>query len=349
MQLTSKELFFKACTGETNLPRPPVWFMRQAGRYLPEYQAIRKKIKFLELCRNPELAVEVSIQPVEIVGVDAAIIFSDILLPLADFGIEVDFPETGGIKVWAPDNLQIGSPQIGPNIKATTSAITLLKKQLAAKNLEVPVLGFCGAPWTLANYILEGGTARGGDFFKAKQLAWSNPQKLKGLLDSLTEMMIVYLKAQIEAGADAVQLFDTWGGELSAGDFAQFALPYYKMIFNALPKNTPKILFVKGVSPYIEHVANVGADVLSVDWKISLTEAWNRLEKQSNCSIKCLQGNLDPIALTAAPEAVTQLTKNIIAEGQQLNCGHILNLGHGVTPNALVDSAKAFVNSSKIS
>jgi uroporphyrinogen decarboxylase len=347
MSLSSRELFFKACSGESNMQRPPVWFMRQAGRYLPEYQAVRKKVKFLDLCRNPELAAEVSLQPVEIIGVDAAIIFSDILLPLADFGIEVDFPEAGGIKVNLPEGKTLGNFQIGSNIQATCAAIKVLKHNLKAKNFEVPVLGFAGAPWTLANYILEGGSSKAGEFKKAKQLAWTEPARMHELLDSLADMTILYLNAQIEAGAEVVQLFDTWAGELSSQDFAEFAAPYLKKILAGVNSSVPKILFVKGVNPYLTQVASLGADVLSVDWKISLTEAWQRLEQTSGNTIKCLQGNLDPALLTVSAEITSAATKKIIEEGRQLTCGHILNLGHGVTPDAKVESAKAFVNAGK--
>jgi uroporphyrinogen decarboxylase len=347
MSISSKELFFKACQGQQNLIRPPVWFMRQAGRYLPEYQAIRSKVTFLELCRNPALAAEVSLQPVELIGVDAAIIFSDILLPLADFGIEVNFPEGGGIKVRLPQGKILGDFQIGSNIGATTAAISILKEQLASKSLDVPVLGFAGAPWTLANYILEGGSSRAGEFLKTKQLAWKDPAALHALLQPLAQMTSLYLNAQIKAGASAVQLFDTWAGELSQEDFAEFVTPYLKMILASLPAGVPKILFLKGVSPYIKQVASLGADVLSLDWKTSLTEAWENLKVAPGNTVKCLQGNLDPLKLTVPPEITYLQTKKLILEGQKLGCGHILNLGHGVTPNAIVESTKAFVRASK--
>ncbi|MDJ0625801.1 MAG: uroporphyrinogen decarboxylase [Candidatus Caenarcaniphilales bacterium] len=347
MFLSSKELFLRAFSGDKDLPRPPVWFMRQAGRYLPEYQAIRKKVKFLDLCRNPELAAEVSLQPVEIIDVDAAIIFSDILLPLADFGVDVQFPESGGIKVNLADGNTLKNFQVGPNIQATCKAIQILKAQLKQKNLEVPVLGFCGAPWTLANYILEGGSSKNRELIQAKQLAWSNPDELKSILSSLSKAMIVYLQEQISSGADAVQLFDTWAGELSEQDFCEFVLPYIKEIFSALPTEIPKILFIKGVNPYIEHVSDIGADVLSVDWKTSLTQAWDRLSTTPGNTIKCLQGNLDPHILTIEPQIAYQQTKKIIEEGKRIGCSHILNLGHGVTPNAKVESAKAFVKAAK--
>lgn len=345
--LSSRELFLNACNGESKLVRPPVWFMRQAGRYLPEYRAIRQKVSFLELCRNPELAAEVSLQPVEIIGVDAAIIFSDILLPLADFGIEVAFPEQGGIKVSMDTNAKLNEFKIGQNVEATCAAIKILKEKLKAKDLQVPVLGFAGAPWTLANYILEGGSSRKGEFMEAKRLAWSDPAKMDELLAALTQMTIVYLKAQIAAGAEAVQLFDTWAGELTQEDFNRFVIPCVKNIFAALPTETPKILFVKGVSPYIEQVANVGADVLSLDWKITLTDAWAKINKVKGNTIKCLQGNLDPLKLTAPPEITYRETQKLIEEGRKLKCGHILNLGHGVTPEANVESTKAFVRASK--
>jgi uroporphyrinogen decarboxylase len=344
MILNSKELFFEACRGNADLPRPPVWFMRQAGRYLPEYQVVRQKLKFLELCCNPELAAEVSLQPIEIIGVDAAIIFSDILLPLRDFGIEVDFPEIGGIRIAACSEPNFKNFQIAENIKATCKAISILQRKLISKNLQVPVLGFAGAPWTLLNYILEGGSSRNGEFKKAKQLAYCEPQKAHNWLKALSEMTIVYLKAQIEAGAEAVQLFDTWAGELTEEAFEAFVLPYCKIIFAELPKDIPKIFYLKNVGSYLELISQSGADILSLDWKLSLTSASERIK--GSC-IKCLQGNLDPLLLTLDPEIVLRETKKIIEEGRKLKCAHILNLGHGITPDAKVESAKAFVKAAK--
>jgi uroporphyrinogen decarboxylase len=346
-KLNSRELFLKACAGDCDLFRPPVWFMRQAGRYLPEYQAIRKQVKFLELCRNPALAAEVSLQPVEIIGVDAAIIFSDILLPLADFGIEIDFPESGGIKVNLPDTHKLSNFKIGSNIQSTISAIKILGEKLKEKDLQVPVLGFAGAPWTLANYIYEGGTGRKGEFSKAKQMIYENPAKIKELLQALSDMTITYLQAQIEAGAEAVQLFDTWAGELTQDDYAEFAFPFAEKVFSELPRNIPKIYYMKGVSPYLSQIATIGADILSVDWKVSLTQAWNQVSSVNGNTIKCLQGNLDPLILTTNTSMVKTNTKKIIEEGKTLGCGHILNLGHGVTPDAKVDCTKAFVMTSK--
>lgn len=338
--INSKELFFKACQGETNLKRPPVWFMRQAGRYLPEYQAVRKKFKFLELCLNPEWAAEVSVQPVELIGVDAAIIFSDILLPLNDFGIKVDFPESGGISIHSPEQ-PIGKFELGENSKATCAAISTLHKKLKAKNLEVPVLGFAGAPWTLLNYILEGGSSkRVGEFIKAKQLILNNPQKAHIWLQALSELSLKYLQAQIKAGAEAVQLFDTWAGELTLEEFENFVLPYLKSIFEQIPDTVPKIFYMKGISPYLEIAQNCGASIISLDWKISLSKAETLI---TNSKVKCLQGNLDPLVLTTEPKIVLQQTKKIIAEGQKIKFGHILNLGHGIMPNAKVENTKAFV------
>jgi len=338
----------KACEGQSGLVRPPVWFMRQAGRYLPEYRAIREKVSFLELCRSPELAAEVSLQPVDLLGVDAAIIFSDILLPLADFGFKVDFPDKGGIKIgFDLSAVKLKSFQAGMNVEATCQAITLLKGKLKDKGLEVPVLGFAGAPWTLANYIFEGGSAQGGEFKAAKKTLWTNPNFVKDTLDELSEMTIVYLKSQINAGADAVQLFDTWAGELAQDDFHEYVLPQYKRIFQALPKTTPKILFIRGVAPYLEAVASVGADVLSLDWKVDLTDTWNKLKSINGNTIRCLQGNLDPFLLTSSAEAVKHKTLKIIEAGRSLSGGHILNLGHGVTPDANLNAVKAFVEASK--
>ena len=348
--LSSKELVLAASKGEKH-NIPPIWFMRQAGRYLPEYRNIRQQVKFLELCRNPELAAEVSVQPIEIFGLDAAIIFSDILLPLADFNLELEFPDTGGIKI--SGDLEIDNFEIGENISATCQAIKILKNKLQNKNLEVAVLGFAGAPWTLANYILEGGTRSAtlkGEFGdKAKKQAWLKPTETKALMHKLSLMTINYLKAQIEAGVDAIQLFDTWAGELSETDFIEFVLPSLKFIFSELPADLPKILYIKGISPYIQHLADCGASILSIDWKTSLTQASLRLETNKNNKIVALQGNLDPLILTLDnPEIVKTQTQRIICEGRELkNYGHIMNLGHGVTPQAKVENVKAFIQATR--
>ncbi|MDX1917879.1 MAG: uroporphyrinogen decarboxylase [Candidatus Caenarcaniphilales bacterium] len=342
MSISSKELFLGACQGKKVASHPPVWIMRQAGRYLPQYQAIRDKVSFLELCRDPKLATKVSLQPIDLIGVDAAIVFSDILLPLIDFGIEVNFPESGGIKLEWQLEKPLGFFTPGANVAATTETISLIAAELSPK--AIPVLGFAGAPWTLAHYIIEGGSLRGKEqASKARHLSWTNAPLLHELLGDLANMTALYLKAQIRAGADAIQLFDTWAGELSPRDFQHFVIPYLQKVLSLLPQNTPKIYYIKGVSPYLELIAPLGFDVLSIDWKISLSTAWQRVSSVPGNTIKCLQGNLDPVKLEIDPELVERETHHLVQEGQSLPCGHILNLGHGITPSAKVECAKAFV------
>lgn len=325
---------------------PPVWIMRQAGRYMPEYRAIRSQMSFLELCRSPETACEVSLQPIDIVKTDFAIIFSDILLPLCDYGIGVEFPNTGGINITANnlDNLEYSDQG---NISATCQAIKLLRQELNNRNLqETPIFGFCGGPWTLATYILEGGTAR--EFTQAKSLLLSNSEKAHKLLDQLSNSMAEYLNKQIEAGANIIQIFETWSGELTQEQFKNIVKPYLKKILAQLPETTPKSLYLKNITPYLYDLADIGFDVISIDWKISLTNAWEILSNNPDNTVKCLQGNLDPVLLTLDnTETIKQAIINNIKEGQALPCNHILNLGHGITPNAKVSNAQLFVETAK--
>lgn len=344
--MNSRELFLQSAQGNPFSDRPPVWFMRQAGRYLPQYMAIRKNHKFWEMCLNPELAAEISYQPIEEFGMDAAIIFSDILLPLMDMGIKVNFPEGGGIKISTDKPLTEMTYSIGDKTTATINAIRSLKTKLQSGKKEVALLGFAGAPWTLSNYILEGGSSKDG-FKRSKQLAWSNPKDYQKALNILSEMTIEYLNAQIEAGADAVQLFDSWAGELTQEDFEELALPSIKKIFKALPKDTPKILFIKSGAHYLESLSDCGADVLSLDWRVDMAKSWKKIKAKKKRSVKALQGNLDPLILTSTPEIVKSKTLSLIDSMRELDCGFIANLGHGVTPEAKIECVRSFIDTVK--
>ena len=342
MKDSRQKLFDKAISGEKT-KRHLLWMMRQAGRYLPEYRELRKKYSFLEMCRTPNLAAEVSLQPLEILNVDLVIVFSDILLPLCDYGIELDFPEEGGLRIdYKEYELLKGSA--GKNIGATLETIRQLKNELEKK--EIPVLGFSGAPWTLLNYLLEKGSSN--KFFKAKEKAWTEPKEIHSLLKRLTSITIDYLQRQISAGASAVQIFDTHAGELSSSDFENFALPYLKEIFQSLPPEVPKILYVKDLSGNVGKIADIGINILSVDSRISLNSAWEELSRNKNNTIQCLQGNLEPAILEmketdASLEFIQKRTGEIICEAESLPCGHIMNLGHGITPSAKIENVKAFI------
>src|SRR5271155_1106265 len=281
-----KELLLRACRFEP-VERVPVWIMRQAGRYLPEYQAVRKDHTFLQICKTPEVAAEVSLQPFRILGVDAVIVFSDILIVAEAMGLPLDVPDSGPIlsnpvrDMPAVQRLREFDPEhetkfVGDDIRA-------ICRELGP---DVPVIGFAAAPWTLACYMIEGRTR--GDISRAKALLREQPALLRELLDRIARSTAAYLQSQIAAGAAAIQLFDTWAGELDPADYAAFALPATQIIFDALaPTRVPKILFAKGSAPLLDSLAQSGAEVLSVDWTTDLAEARRTLGRRI-----ALQGNV---------------------------------------------------------
>src|SRR5579863_5023975 len=267
-----KDLFLRACRFES-VDRVPVWIMRQAGRYLPEYQAVRAKHTFLEVCKTPELAEEVSLQPFRVLGVDAIIVFSDILIVAEAMGLPLDVPDSGPVlsnpvrDLAAVRRLRDFDPSI--DTRFVGDAIRAICKEAGP---EVPVIGFAAAPWTLACYMIEGQTR--GNISRAQQMLREEPQVVRELLDRIARATAGYLKAQISAGASVVQLFDTWAGELTRGEYENFELPATRMIFEALGSaDVPRILFAKGSARHLESLANSGADVVSVDWNTDLAEA----------------------------------------------------------------------------
>jgi uroporphyrinogen decarboxylase len=313
--------------------------MRQAGRYLPEYREIRQKVSFLELCKNTDLAAEVSLQPYRILGVDAVIFFSDILIPveamgagvsLTDKGPEIEHPIRGGKDV---ESLSIPDP--ASEVPFVGSIIKKLRREL---HDEVPLIGFAGAPWTLASYLVEGGGSK--SFAEIKGLAYREPRVLHALLDKLTSTVISYVLFQIEAGVQVIQLFDTWAGELNRADYEEFALPYTKRIFEAIGGRVPRIHYLNGCAAILESVAKCGADVLSIDWRISLSEVRRRVGDEI-----AVQGNLDPCELLGSKERLVAKTKQILGEAGPV--GHILNLGHGILPQTPVENARAFIETAK--
>jgi uroporphyrinogen decarboxylase len=315
--------------------------MRQAGRYLPEYRAIRAKVDFMSLCKTPELAAEISLQPYRILGVDAVIVFSDILIPVEAMGQQVQISEERGPQILDPirsrqqvDRLIVPDPLEKTHFVMET--IRLLRRQLDG---EVPVIGFAGAPWTLAAYMIEGGGSR--NCAEIKRMMYVEPALLEALLDKIADAVILYLKAQIEAGAQVVQLFDTWAGELSPEDYERFALPYQQKIFDSIDRSAaPAILFVNGCGAVLEKMARSGADVLSIDWRVELSQARARLGPDI-----ALQGNLDPCALLSTPEIIKSKVRRLVEAGGGRR--HILNLGHGVLPATPVENARAFVDAAK--
>ena len=334
-QENRKELFLRACRFEP-VDRVPVWIMRQAGRYLPEYQAVRAHHSFLEICKTPELAAEVSIQPFRVLGVDAIIVFSDILIVAEAMGMPLDVPDSGPVlsnpvrDINAVRRLRDFDP--ASETRFVGDAIRTICRETGPT---VPVIGFAAAPWTLACYMIEGQTR--GDISQAKRLLRDEPETVRQLLDRIARVTARYLKFQIEAGAAVVQLFDTWAGELTPDEYDEFERPATAAIFDALGKGgTPKILFAKGSARHLENLARTGADVLSVDWHTDLGEARRTLG-----STVALQGNVDPSVLLGDVANVRRAAREAIEKTAGL--GHILNLGHGILPPTPVANARAFV------
>src|SRR5713101_9158085 len=328
--INRKELFLGACRGEV-LPRVPVWMMRQAGRYLPEYREIRAKHAFLEVCKTPQLAVEVSIQPFRRLGVDAIIVFSDILIPAEAMGLPLELGDDGPnlpnpVRSRADvDRLKSFDPETETGF--LPEAIRRIVKSLGP---DLPVLGFAGAPWTLACYMVEGKTKEG--FATVKSFLSHEPKTFRELLHRIAQATIPYLKAQIAAGATAVQLFDTWCGELNAQDYEDFALPAVQEIILAIGGSVPVIYYTRASQHLLPAVARSGATVLSVDWRVDLGEIRKMLGPRI-----VLQGNVDPAVLLGPPQKIRGVTLATI--GSLWGRGHILNLGHGILQQTPVENA----------
>lgn len=331
------DTFLRACRGE-EVAYTPVWLMRQAGRYLPEYQSVRSNVDFLTLCKNPQLAVEVTLQPVDILGVDAAILFSDILIPLEPMGMRLEFSEKEGPVLSEPvrnksavDRLII--PDVEEDLPFIFNTIRLLRKELEHK---VPLVGFSGAPFTLATYMIEGGTSK--NFLNTKKIMFQSGPVFHYLMEKLTDMVISYLSAQIKAGAQAVQIFDTWAGILSRVDYKQFVFPHVKRAIAEIRKEgAPIIYFVNDCAALLAEIKKTGADVVGVDWRVDMADAIKKLGKKV-----VVQGNLDPCALFLPQEKLEDRVKDVLWKGESAR-GHIFNLGHGVLPQTPVESVIALV------
>jgi uroporphyrinogen decarboxylase len=328
-------LFLRACRREP-VPRTPIWMMRQAGRYLPAYRATRAKAgSFLALCQSPDLACEVTLQPIDEFGFDAAILFSDILVTLPGMGIEIDFPDAGP-KIANPvrtsaDIAKLAVPEPVPYV---IDAVRTIRKALADR---VPLIGFAGAPLTMLTYAVEGGGSK--DYAHTKKLLYGAPKDAHALLDKLAQTCAVFLEAQVRAGADVVQIFDSWGGIVSPGDFREYPLRYAKQVIAHLRTTcpgTPIIYFVNGCAPYLDDYASCGADVLGVDWRVGIDEVRRRVGDGV-----ALQGNLDPGALFAPPADIRARVADILARAGDV--GHIFNLGHGVLPETDPEHVRAMV------
>ena len=333
------DLFLRACRGEA-VERLPVWMMRQAGRYMSEYRELRARHDFLTLCRTPELAAEVTLQPVDKVGVDAAILFADILLPLDAMGgglrfVKGDGPVFDHPVRQAADLSHLKRPDVEKDLGYVYDAIRLLRRELEGR---VPLIGFAGTPWTLAAYIVEGGTSKSF----AHLLGWSyrDPRGFGELLDLLADVSLEYLQGQIEAGAQALQLFDTWGGLLDAERFRALALPRVLRIVEGLGDKVPVIYYIRGANHLLEVLRELPVRGLSVDWRTPLSEVRRKVGNRFT-----LQGNLDPGALLGTPESIEQAVIRVIEDGR--GGPHIVNLGHGILPMTPVDNARAFIEAAK--
>lgn len=333
------DLIVKTLLGEET-ERTPVWMMRQAGRYLPEYIRLREKYSFFERCQKPELACEITLQPVDIVGVDAAILFSDILVVPQAMGLEVQLIEKLGPLLPQPvktqaDMQRVRVPDVNETLGYVFEAIKLIKQEL---NGRVPLIGFAGAPWTLLCYMVQGKGSK--TFDEAKAFCYQQPELAHQLLQMITDTTIAYLKGQVAAGADVVQVFDSWGGLLSKKDFETFSLQYIRQIVAAIKEDAPTIIFAKGAWSSLPEMAATGAHGLGIDWCIE-----PQFARQLAGDAVTLQGNFDPAKLLSPIPVIQKETKEML---QAFGSGrHIANLGHGILPNVPVDHAKAFVNTVK--
>lgn len=318
--------FLRACRREP-VDATPVWFMRQAGRYMPEYRRLRERYSMLELCKKPELATEVTLQPIKAHAVDAAILFADILLPLEPMGAPFDFAAGEGPRIFEPvrdrqgvSRLRVIEPK--DELSHVMEAVRMIRKELDGKT---PLIGFAGAPFTLASYLIEGG--KSSHFIRTKGLMYSEPDVWAELMGKLAEVTRRYLLAQVEAGAQAIQIFDSWVGELSPNDYVEFIQPYLRPVFQALePTGVPVIHFGTGTGSLLELQKQTGGTVIGVDWRTPLDVARARLG-----SDVALQGNLDPHLLAAPRPRLRAAVEDVLRRGGSV--GHIFNLGHGIMPH----------------
>ena len=333
----TKHPFLAACRREQTV-YTPVWLMRQAGRYMEEYRNLRAQHDFLELCKRPDLAAEITVTPVERLGVDAAILFADILLILEPMGIGLQYSKGDGPVIHRPvrsgkdiDALKNFDPQ-----QELSFVYDAVKKIRVALDDKVPLIGFAGAPFTLASYLIEGGGSR--NYIHTKRLFYGAPDAWKRLMERLAKVIAEYLNLQIDAGAEAVQLFDSWAGCLTPGDYERFALPYTKAVIDAVTPGIPVIHFSTGTAGSLKNIRSAGGDVIGLDWRVNLDEGWATVGHDI-----AVQGNFDPVALFAPPKEIKARVAEILgrAAGRP---GHIFNLGHGVLPETPVDHVVALVD-----
>ncbi|MDA8731894.1 uroporphyrinogen decarboxylase [Luminiphilus sp.] len=343
MASLENDRFLRALLREP-VDRTPLWMMRQAGRYLPEYREIRAEAgSFMSLCTNPELACEVTLQPLRRYAMDAAILFSDILTVPDALGLGLYFSEGEGPRFERPISTAAEINALDPARAASElgyvmDAVSLIRKELKGS---IPLIGFAGSPWTLATYMVEGGSSK--DFAKVKSLAFNEPELMHQLLSKLATSVAAYLSEQIHSGAQAVQIFDTWGGALSHNAYREFSLRYMAEIIDQLPREAdgrkvPVIVFTKGGGQWLEAIADCGADAVGLDWTTDIGAARERVGDRV-----CLQGNMDPTLLNASPERIREEVGQILTSFGEGN-GHVFNLGHGITPGIDPDHVAAMVD-----
>jgi len=336
--MTSRDRFLAACAG-TALERPPLWVMRQAGRYLPEYRALKAQSSFLHMVRTPELATEVTLQPLRRFALDAAILFSDILVIPEALGQGYQFRDGGGIgmeyrlETRAQVDALAPADAVPEKLRYVADTLALLKKELAGSRA---LLGFGGSPWTLATYMVEGGSSE--EFERIKQLFYTDRGTFDALLEKLTAALVTYFRMQIAAGADAIQIFDSWGGIIAGKDYEAASLRWIRQIVAALPADFPVILYAKGTAPHLCDQAFTGVRVVSVDWTNDLAVVRRTLP--ANVAV---QGNLDPVLLNTTPDIVRRETARLL-ESMRGTRGHIFNLGHGIMPHAKIECMQALVD-----
>ena len=337
MRPIMNDRFLKACRREP-VDCTPVWFMRQAGRYMVEYRRLREKHSILELCKTPELAAQVTLQPIDRFALDAAIIFADILLPLEPMGLSLEFAEGEGPIIHNPvrDRAAVDRLKVidDTELQYVMDAISLTRKMLAGR---VPLIGFAGAPFTLASYAIEGGSSR--NYIHTKQMMYREPETWHRLMGKFARVITGYLRRQIKAGAQAVQLFDSWVGCLSAGDYAEYVMPHVQLIFEGLKhEGVPLIHFGTGTTAILKAMRQAGGDVIGIDWRIPIDEAWAMVGYD-----RAVQGNLDPVTLFGPTSEIERRVTDILrrAAGRP---GHIFNLGHGILPNTPVENVAATID-----
>ena len=329
--------FMRACRREP-VPYTPVWLMRQAGRYMPEYREVRARTGFLEMCKTPELATEVTVTAAERLGVDAAIIFADILLILEPMGIALEFAKGEGPVIHNPvrQASDVARLREVESVEALSFVFEAIKQTRRALKPDLPLIGFSGAPFTLASYMIEGGGSK--NYVHAKRLMYEDSGAWHAMMELISRALSKYLNAQIEAGAQAVQLFDSWVGCLSPDDYREYVLPHTRAVIQNVTQGTPVIHFGTGTAALLELMKEAGGDVIGFDWRVDLGEAWQRVGDVA------VMGNLDPVQLFTNPTFIRQQAKKILdrANGRD---GHIFNLGHGILPETPVDNVLALIDS----